>query len=120
MITDLVESGCDVNAENACYSFDYLAYRDYYRNFRSYRPYRPSYRGCKMNPLLHMAVGIKNADFLKALKKVHLLHMYVGSFSSKKKERSKFISGHLKSLLFLGEKGGGNSLTFWLKELKQY
>ena len=142
MITDLVESGCDVNAEKACVSLDYLAYHDYYSNFTSYDQYGDNnfttfdqygdynftsydqygdfnftsfdhygdfnftsfnhygdynftsydqyddynftsyedynftsydyYRGCEMDPLLHMAVGMNSTHFLRALKKVYL------------------------------------------------
>ena len=102
MITNLIESGCDVNAEKACVSLDYLAYHDYYSNFTSYDQYGDNnftlfdqygdynftsyedfnftsfdyYRGCEMDPLLHMAVGMNSTHFLRALKKVNL-NMYV-------------------------------------------
>ena len=32
VLTDLIESGCDVNSDKACVSFDHSAYFDYYFN----------------------------------------------------------------------------------------
>ena len=130
MVVDLIESGCDVNTDSACVSFDHLAYFEYsfnsmtssyfgdynftsyyqygdynftsydqygvynftsyYQygdyNFTSYDQYgdynftyyedfnytsNDYYSDCEMDPLLHIAVGMKSTEFLSALKKVH-------------------------------------------------
>ena len=141
LVFDLIESGCDVNADRACVSFDHLAYFEYYfnfmissyfgdynftshdlygdYNFSSYDQYgdynftyydrygdynstphdqyevynftsndqygdynfayykdfnytsNDYYSDCEMDPLLHIAVGMKSTEFLSALKKVH-------------------------------------------------
>ena len=82
MIPAFIESGCDINSDKACVSYDFSYYDDYNytdtdydfygENSTShyYDDYYYEIEYCQMKPLLHIAVAMNSTDFLRALKEV--------------------------------------------------
>ena len=93
MIPAFIESGCDINSDRACVSYDFSYYDDYnytdtnydfygenstydefnYNSSYYYDDYYDEIEYCQMKPLLHIAVAMNSTDFLRALKEVDII-----------------------------------------------
>ena len=100
MMSEVLETGCDVNSDKACVSYDFSSsffdynstydfygdnstyydfygenstYYDFYEDNSTDYDYYYNSDYCEMKPLLHIAVAMNSTDFLEALKKVDII-----------------------------------------------
>ena len=100
MMSEVLETGCDVNSDKACVSYDFSSsffdynstydfygdnstyydfygenstYYDFYEDNSTDYDYYYDSDYCEMKPLLHIAVAMNSTDFLEALKKVDII-----------------------------------------------
>ena len=100
MMSEVLETGCDVNSDKACVSYDFSSsffdynstydfygdnstyydfygenstYYDFYGDNSTDYDYYYDSDYCEMKPLLHIAVAMNSTDFLEALKEVDII-----------------------------------------------
>ena len=83
MVAEFIESGCDINSDEACLSFDFSAlydfnstYIDYYHEDNStyeeyYYDYYDETESCQKRSILQIAVSLNSTNFIRELNEVH-------------------------------------------------
>ena len=80
MVAELIQSGCDVNSDEACLSFDFSelydfnsTYIDYYGDNSTYEEYYfiDETESCQKRSILQIAVFLNSTNFIRELKEVH-------------------------------------------------